>query len=230
MGSTVSPAWPPVQDQGRQLTRSPSACAPARIASAMPWSRSNWANKTSYLPAAVKKSIGARVFLFDAMGALSTQYNDTPESLARYDAKRDGFVIAGGGGMVCRRTGTRPQAWCQDLCGNHRLRRNLRWLRHGCPERRRVQFAACQALATVDTPIDYLNTHGTSTPVGDVAESRAVREVFGAKGASHQARPRACPVIAGRRRRAGSDLLHADDGRQSSLLARSTLTKSTRKS
>jgi 3-oxoacyl-[acyl-carrier-protein] synthase-1 len=50
-----------------------------------------------------------------------------------------------------------------------------------------------QALSTVDTPIDYLNTHGTSTPVGDVAEMKGVREVFGDK-ARRSARPRACPA------------------------------------
>ncbi len=68
-------------------------------------------------------------FLFDAMGALSTQYNDTPQKASRaYDAKRDGFVIAGGGGSG---------PWREDLCRNRRLRRDLRWLRHGCPKRRR---------------------------------------------------------------------------------------------
>jgi 3-oxoacyl-[acyl-carrier-protein] synthase-1 len=122
-------------------------------------------------------------FLFDAMGALSTQYNDTPEKASRaYDAKRDGFVIAGGGGMVV----------VEEL--EHALKRGAKIyaeiVGYGAtsdgydmvaPSGEGAVRCMQQALATVDTSIDYLNTHGTSTPVGDVAESRAVREVFGAK-------------------------------------------------
>jgi 3-oxoacyl-[acyl-carrier-protein] synthase-1 len=122
-------------------------------------------------------------FLFDAMGALSTQYNDTPEKASRaYDAKRDGFVIAGGGGMVV----------VEEL--EHALKRGAKIyaeiVGYGAtsdgydmvaPSGEGAVRCMQQALATVKDPIDYLNTHGTSTPVGDVAESRAVREVFGAK-------------------------------------------------
>ena len=119
--------------------------------------------------------------LFDAMGALSTQYNDTPEKASRaYDSKRDGFVIAGGGGMVV----------VEEL--EHALKRGAKLyaevVGYGAtsdgydmvaPSGEGAVRCMQQALATVDTPIDYLNTHGTSTPVGDVAEIRAVREVFG---------------------------------------------------
>src|SRR5690606_10295482 len=122
-------------------------------------------------------------FLFDAMGALSTQYNETPEKASRaYDAKRDGFVIAGGGGMVV----------VEEL--EHALARGAKIyaeiVGYGAtsdgydmvaPSGEGAVRCMQQALATVDTPIDYLNTHGTSTPVGDVAEARAVREVFGDK-------------------------------------------------
>lgn len=122
-------------------------------------------------------------FLFDAMGALSTQYNETPEKASRaYDAKRDGFVIAGGGGMVV----------VEEL--EHALKRGAKIyaeiVGYGAtsdgydmvaPSGEGAVRCMQQALTTVDTPIDYLNTHGTSTPVGDLAESRAVREVFGAK-------------------------------------------------
>ena len=122
-------------------------------------------------------------FLFDAMGALSTQYNETPEKASRaYDAKRDGFVIAGGGGMVV----------VEEL--EHALKRGAKIyaeiVGYGAtsdgydmvaPSGEGAVRCMQQALATVKDPIDYLNTHGTSTPVGDVAESRAVREVFGAK-------------------------------------------------
>ena len=119
--------------------------------------------------------------LFDAMGALSTQYNDTPEKASRaYDSKRDGFVIAGGGGMVV----------VEEL--EHALKRGAKIyaevVGYGAtsdgydmvaPSGEGAVRCMQQALATVDTPIDYLNTHGTSTPVGDIAEIRAVREVFG---------------------------------------------------
>jgi 3-oxoacyl-[acyl-carrier-protein] synthase-1 len=122
-------------------------------------------------------------FLFDAMGALSTQYNDNPEKASRaYDANRDGFVIAGGGGMVV----------VEEL--EHALKRGAKIyaevIGYGAtsdgydmvaPSGEGAIRCMQQALATVTAPIDYLNTHGTSTPVGDAAEARAVREVFGDK-------------------------------------------------
>ena len=121
--------------------------------------------------------------LFDAMGALSTQYNDTPDKASRaYDAKRDGFVIAGGGGMVV----------VEEL--EHALARGARIyaevVGYGAtsdgydmvaPSGEGAVRCMQQALATVEGEIDYLNTHGTSTPVGDVAELKAIREVFADK-------------------------------------------------
>ncbi|HZJ94246.1 MAG TPA: beta-ketoacyl-ACP synthase I [Thiopseudomonas sp.] len=118
--------------------------------------------------------------LFDAMGALSTQYNDTPEKASRaYDSKRDGFVIAGGGGMVV----------VEEL--EHALKRGAKIyaeiVGYGAtsdgfdmvaPSGEGAVRCMQQALANVDGPIDYLNTHGTSTPVGDIAEANAIREVF----------------------------------------------------
>lgn len=119
--------------------------------------------------------------LFDAMGALSTQYNATPEKASRaYDAKRDGFVIAGGGGMVV----------VEEL--EHALQRGAKIyaeiIGYGAtsdgydmvaPSGEGATRCMQQALAHVEGPIDYLNTHGTSTPVGDIAEAKAVRNVFG---------------------------------------------------
>tara|TARA_R110001592_G_scaffold152614_3_gene380258 strand:+ start:6886 stop:8079 length:1194 start_codon:yes stop_codon:yes gene_type:complete len=121
--------------------------------------------------------------LFDAMGALSTQYNDTPEKASRaYDSKRDGFVIAGGGGMVV----------VEEL--EHALARGAKIyaeiVGYGAtsdgydmvaPSGEGAVRCMQQAMATVEGDIDYLNTHGTSTPVGDVAELKAIREVFGNK-------------------------------------------------
>jgi 3-oxoacyl-[acyl-carrier-protein] synthase-1 len=116
---------------------------------------------------------------FDAMGALSTKYNDTPEKASRtYDANRDGFVIAGGGGMVwkswnmlwrvARTSMPKSSAMAQPPMAQT-------WL----PRLVKAQCAACRWRCTADTPIDYLNSHGTSTPVGDVKELGAIREVFG---------------------------------------------------
>jgi 3-oxoacyl-[acyl-carrier-protein] synthase-1 len=123
----------------------------------------------------------AQSCLFDAMGAMSSKYNDTPEKASRaYDANRDGFVIAGGAGMVVLEE------------YEHAVKRGARIyaevIGYGAtsdghdmvaPSGEGAKRCMEQALATVDTPIDYINAHGTSTPVGDVAELRAVREVFG---------------------------------------------------
>ena len=121
--------------------------------------------------------------LFDAMGALSTQYNDTPDKASRaYDAKRDGFVIAGGGGMIV----------VEEL--EHALKRGAKIyaeiVGYGAtsdgydmvaPSGEGAERCMQQAMAGLDAPIDYINTHGTSTPVGDVAELKAIRAVFGDK-------------------------------------------------
>lgn len=119
--------------------------------------------------------------LFDAMGALSSQYNDTPTKASRpYDADRDGFVIAGGGGCLV----------LEDL--EHAQQRGARIIAeivgYGAtsdgydmvaPSGEGAVRCMRQALATVDGAIDYINAHGTSTPVGDIAELTAVKEVFG---------------------------------------------------
>ncbi|MCF1429200.1 MAG: beta-ketoacyl-ACP synthase I [Shewanella sp.] len=118
---------------------------------------------------------------FDAMGALSTKYNDTPERASRtYDAGRDGFVISGGGGIVV----------VEEL--EHALARGAKIyaeiIGYGAssdgydmvaPSGEGAVRCMNLALADVDTPIEYVNTHGTSTPVGDVRELEALREVFG---------------------------------------------------
>jgi 3-oxoacyl-[acyl-carrier-protein] synthase-1 len=119
--------------------------------------------------------------LFDAMGALSTKYNDTPSRASRaYDADRDGFVIAGGGGMVV----------LEEL--EHALARGAKiyaeLVGYGAtsdghdmvaPSGEGAMRCMRQALATVDGPIDYINAHGTSTPAGDIQELKAVKEAFG---------------------------------------------------
>ncbi|MFB9869419.1 beta-ketoacyl-ACP synthase I [Vreelandella sulfidaeris] len=119
--------------------------------------------------------------LFDAMGALSTHYNDTPEQASRpYDKTRDGFVIAGGGGMLVLEEFEHAKARGAKIYGE--------LVGYGAtsdghdmvaPSGEGAMRCMHQAMATVDGAIDYINTHGTSTPVGDVAELKAIREVFG---------------------------------------------------
>ena len=122
-----------------------------------------------------------QTMLFDAMGALSSKYNATPERASRaYDAERDGFVIAGGGGMVVVESLSHAQARgariLAEIVGYGATSDGADMV---APSGEGAARCMRQALATVDGPIDYLNTHGTSTPVGDVAELGAMREVFG---------------------------------------------------
>jgi len=118
---------------------------------------------------------------FDAMGALSTHHNDTPQTASRpYDIDRDGFVIAGGSGMLvledyehAKARGARIHA---ELVGYGVTSDGVDMV---APSGEGAVRCMRMALAGVDTPIDYLNTHGTSTPLGDVVELASVREVFG---------------------------------------------------
>ena len=120
---------------------------------------------------------------FDAMGALSTKYNDDPTKASRtYDADRDGFVSSGGGGMVV----------VEEL--EHALARGAKIyaevVGYGAtsdgydmvaPSGEGAVRCMKQALQGIDQPVDYLNTHGTSTPVGDVKELEAIQALFGEK-------------------------------------------------
>ena len=122
--------------------------------------------------------------LFDAMGAMSSKYNDTPAKASRaYDADRDGFVIAGGAGVAgAGGARARQGARRQDLRRGRRLRRDLRRLRHGgALGRGRGALHEAWRWPPCKAPIDYINPHATSTPVGDLKEIEAIREVFGDK-------------------------------------------------
>ncbi|MBY5926784.1 MULTISPECIES: beta-ketoacyl-ACP synthase I [unclassified Halomonas] len=119
--------------------------------------------------------------LFDAMGALSTSYNDAPATASRpYDKSRDGFVIAGGGGMLVleelEHAKARGAKIYAEVVGYGATSDGKDMV---APSGEGAVRCMRQAMATVDGDIDYINTHGTSTPVGDVAELKAVREVFG---------------------------------------------------
>ena len=118
---------------------------------------------------------------FDAMGALSTKYNDTPEKASRtYDAHRDGFVIAGGGGMVVveelEHALARGAHIYAEIVGYGATSDGADMV---APSGEGAVRCMKMAMHGVDTPIDYLNSHGTSTPVGDVKELGAIQEVFG---------------------------------------------------
>ncbi len=119
--------------------------------------------------------------LFDAMGALSTGYNDEPARASRpYDAGRDGFVSASGGGMVVveelEHAKARGAKIYAELVG---YAANSDGYDMVAPSGEGAIRCMDLARSTVDGPIDYINTHGTSTPVGDVQEVEAMRELFG---------------------------------------------------
>ena len=119
--------------------------------------------------------------LFDGMGAMSSKFNDTPEKASRpYDSERDGFVIAGGGGALVLESLEHAQARGANILaeivgfgissdGEDMV----------APSGDGAVAAMAQAIEGLPEPIDYINTHGTSTPVGDVPELHAIRKVFG---------------------------------------------------
>ena len=121
--------------------------------------------------------------LFDAMGALSSKYNENPATASRpYDQNRDGFVIAAGAGMVvveelehARARGAKIYA---EITGYGATSDGHDMVAPSGEGAVRCMQLAC---STVNEPIDYVNTHGTSTPVGDTCELQAMREVFGDK-------------------------------------------------
>lgn len=136
--------------------------------------------------------------LFDAMGALSTKFNETPTKASRpYDVDRDGFVIAGGGGCLV----------LEEL--GHAIKRGAKIYAEivgygatsdGCdmvsPSGEGAVRCMQQALSHVNGPIDYINAHGTSTPLGDLAELQAIKELF----------PSDTPVVASTKSLAGHSL------------------------
>ena len=122
--------------------------------------------------------------LFDSMGALSSKYNDTPQKASRpYDANRDGFVIAGGGGIVvleeyehAKKRGAKIYG---EVLGHFA---NSDGHDMVAPSGEGAVRCMTNALKNTDLRIDYINAHGTSTPVGDVQEIEAIKNVFSSKG------------------------------------------------
>ncbi|OQW57962.1 MAG: beta-ketoacyl-[acyl-carrier-protein] synthase I [Proteobacteria bacterium HN_bin10] len=121
--------------------------------------------------------------LFDAMGAMSTKYNDTPQRASRaYDKNRDGFVIAGGAGVLVLEEYQRAKKRGAKIYGEVAgYGANSDGYDMVAPSGEGAARCMKMAMRYLDRPVDYLNTHGTSTPVGDLKEMEAVRAVFGAK-------------------------------------------------
>jgi 3-oxoacyl-[acyl-carrier-protein] synthase-1 len=123
--------------------------------------------------------------LFDAMGAMSSKYNDNPASASRaFDVNRDGFVIAGGAGVLVleemERAKARGAKIYAEIAGYGATSDGHDMVQ---PSGEGAKRCMEQALATVDMPLDYINPHATSTPVGDVKEMEALRDLFGTTGA-----------------------------------------------
>jgi 3-oxoacyl-[acyl-carrier-protein] synthase-1 len=119
--------------------------------------------------------------LFDAMGAMSSAYNSTPERASRaYDKNRDGFVISGGAGVVVledyQRAKARGARVYAEIAGYGATSDGADMV---APSGEGAARCMRQALAGVKAPIDYINPHATSTPIGDLKEIEALREVFG---------------------------------------------------
>lgn len=123
-------------------------------------------------------------FLFDAMGALSSKYNETPDKASRtYDANRDGFVISGGGGIVVleeyEHAKARGAKIYAEVIGYGATSDGYDMV---APSGEGAVRCMRLALEGIADNVDYINTHGTSTPVGDTKELEAIREVFGENG------------------------------------------------
>jgi len=158
-----------------------SACATSThcIGSAM--EQIQWGKQDMIFAGGGEEEHWSLAMMFDAMGALSSSYNEDPGKASRaYDADRDGFVIAAGGGMLVLEELEHAQARgakiYAEVVGYGATSDGDNMV---APSGEGAVRCMQQAIATVDTPIDYINTHGTSTPVGDIAELDAMREVFG---------------------------------------------------
>ena len=119
--------------------------------------------------------------LFDAMGALSSKYNETPEVASRaYDSSRDGFVIGGGAGVLVVESLDSAKARGANIVAE------IQGFGQTSDGYDMVQPSGegavrCMQMATQGRPVDYINAHGTSTPVGDMIELKGIKEVFGDK-------------------------------------------------
>src|SRR6186713_1173424 len=136
--------------------------------------------------------------LFDAMGAMSSKFNDTPETASRaYDVDRDGFVIAGGAGVLVleelEHAKARGAKIYAEVAGYGATSDGHDMV---APSGEGAVRCMRLALAGIEAPVDYINPHATSTPIGDIKEIEAIREVFGNK----------CPPISATKSLSGHSL------------------------
>lgn len=160
-----------------------SACATSTHCIGNAMEQIQWGKQDMIFAGGGEENHWSLAMMFDGMGALSTHYNDDPGKASRaYDAERDGFVIAGGGGMLVleelEHAKARGAKIYAEIVGYGATSDGDNMV---APSGEGAIRCMQQAISTVDTPIDYINTHGTSTPVGDVAELDAIRETFGEK-------------------------------------------------
>ena len=160
-----------------------SACATSTHCIGTAMEQIQWGKQDLMFAGGGEENHWSLAMMFDAMGALSMHSNDSPATASRaYDVDRDGFVISGGGGMLvleelehARARGAKIYA---ELVGYGATSDGDNMV---APSGEGAVRCMQQALSQVDAPIDYVNTHGTSTPLGDLAELTAMREVFGEK-------------------------------------------------
>ncbi len=157
-----------------------SACATSTHCIGAAMEQIQWGKQDLIFAGGGEEEHWSLAMMFDGMGALSTHYNDTPSIASRaYDTGRDGFVIAAGGGMLVmeelEHAKARGAKIYAEIIGYGATSDGANMV---APSGEGAVRCMQQAMSTVDAPIDYINTHGTSTPVGDIAELDAMREVF----------------------------------------------------
>ncbi len=157
-----------------------SACATSTHCIGAAMEQIQWGKQDMIFAGGGEEEDWTQAMMFDAMGALSTKYNDQPTLASRaYDSARDGFVIAAGGGMLVleelQHAKARGAKIYAEMVGYGATSDGSNMV---APSGEGAVRCMQQAMATVDAPIDYINTHGTSTPTGDIAELEAMREVF----------------------------------------------------
>ena len=136
--------------------------------------------------------------LFDAMGALSSNFNDVPENASRpYDSNRDGFVIAGGAGMIILESENHAKKRNANIIGKlSGYFANSDGYDMVAPSGEGAIRCMHGAIKDAGVSIDYINAHGTSTPVGDIAELNAIKELFGSE----------CPMLSSTKSMTGHSL------------------------
>ncbi len=181
MGSTVSACLAtPFKIKGVNYSIS-SACATSAHCIGNALELIQWGKQDVVFAGGGEEEDWTLAALFDAMGALSSKYNDTPDKASRaYDANRDGFVIGSGGGMVVveelEHAKARGAKIYGEIVGYGATSDGYDMV---APSGEGAIRCMNQALSTCNGPIDYINTHGTSTPAGDIQELGGIRKVFG---------------------------------------------------